>query len=423
MKMEYLIELLKANPMLVAGIGTVVTGSAVYLIRAIPQSILTSLIGMSVSTLHAVNSDNEDGIILDAFINKYRFGWDFRHYRVDTSENDSAIMPGLGGGYGLWKGTLFHFERSLNKNTMYQPVVNVTLTLYTRSSKRVEEAVREGERLSKKLGLVQEISVSTSGYWRNHSDRVIRPLSTIFVSDGVDEQIILDMEKFRNSEARYIKQGIPYKFAAILKGPPGTGKTSLVAAIAGYFNLKIRYVTGLYGIDELLTRTRPDELIVIDDVDTLLMQAAKKQQAASEDDEEDETDVGSIAGAPAVVKESKKVTVSIDTVIHTMLNTIDGFLTPHGLQVIMTTNFPERLDDRLMRPGRIDKIYHIGPLDADAADRMFFAFTDKNLSDFDRAWRAWFKPLVGSKMQELIMHDDPKTAFQNVKAYCEKAHV
>lgn len=41
------------------------------------------------------------------------------------------------------------------------------------------------------------------------------------------------------------------------------------------------------------------------------------------------------------------------------LNSIDGVRSQEGRIIIMTTNFKERLDPALLRPGRIDESYEI----------------------------------------------------------------
>lgn len=41
------------------------------------------------------------------------------------------------------------------------------------------------------------------------------------------------------------------------------------------------------------------------------------------------------------------------------LNALDGVRSQEGRIIVMTTNFKERLDPALLRPGRVDQMYEI----------------------------------------------------------------
>jgi SpoVK/Ycf46/Vps4 family AAA+-type ATPase len=67
------------------------------------------------------------------------------------------------------------------------------------------------------------------------------------------------------------------------------------------------------------------------------------------------------------------------------LNCLDGFNNPEGLIVIMTTNFPDKLDDALMRSGRIDMDIELSHLDKYQARNMFLSFFN-NEEHFEMLW-------------------------------------
>jgi SpoVK/Ycf46/Vps4 family AAA+-type ATPase len=68
-----------------------------------------------------------------------------------------------------------------------------------------------------------------------------------------------------------------------------------------------------------------------------------------------------------------------------ILNCLDGFNNPEGLIVIMTTNFPDKLDDALMRSGRIDLEVELTHLDKYQARNMFLSFFN-NEEQFKILW-------------------------------------
>ncbi|KAJ1635020.1 hypothetical protein T492DRAFT_969669 [Pavlovales sp. CCMP2436] len=53
-----------------------------------------------------------------------------------------------------------------------------------------------------------------------------------------------------------------------------------------------------------------------------------------------------------------------------LLNALDGVVDSPGRLLVMTTNYPEKLDPALIRPGRIDKIIYLGHVRSRQAAKM-----------------------------------------------------
>merc|ERR1712226_507642 len=63
-----------------------------------------------------------------------------------------------------------------------------------------------------------------------------------------------------------------------------------------------------------------------------------------------------------------------------LLNAIDGLGAQTGRLLFMTTNHPERLDEALIRDGRIDRRFHLGKANRRMAKRIFLSIcTDEPL--------------------------------------------
>jgi len=169
--------------------------------------------------------------------------------------------------------------------------------------------------------------------------------------------VISDIESYidPSTQAWYGARGIPYRRGYLFHGEPGTGKTSLAMAIAGRFGLDI-YVISLLdmsiGDSELigLFNTLPPKcLLLLEDIDTVGLQRESRRTQRpgpqwtkalakiSEGDEDEEEE------------NSQRSRVSLSG----LLNAIDGVAAPEGHILIMTTNKPERLDEALVRSGRI----------------------------------------------------------------------
>lgn len=159
----------------------------------------------------------------------------------------------------------------------------------------------------------------------------------------------------------YAERGIPHSLGVLLHGVPGGGKTSTIKAIARdtnrhIFNLSLRAFTtqkqllNLFYNENVTVQTADDGMVtlkiplnrrvyVIEDIDCLtdvVLDRRLVAAAASQDD----------AGAAASPGEG--ITLSF------LLNLLDGVLETPGRILVITSNYPEKLDRALVRPGRID---------------------------------------------------------------------
>ncbi|KAK2020558.1 mitochondrial chaperone BCS1 [Colletotrichum zoysiae] len=147
----------------------------------------------------------------------------------------------------------------------------------------------------------------------------------------------------------YLATGIPYRRGYLFDGPPGTGKTSLCMALATKFNLPV-YQLGLGSTEmndsrcaELFDSVPSKCLILFEDIDAVGLENRETSPAERRDG----------------------VTLS------GLLNLIDGIGAPEGRILIMTTNYAVNLDEALVRPGRIEKMYNFPMADKNCAKSLF----------------------------------------------------
>lgn len=149
--------------------------------------------------------------------------------------------------------------------------------------------------------------------------------------EGQGSELLADCSRFLGAEPWYAARGIPYRRGYLLHGPPGTGKTSLVAALAGELQLPIYVVS--------LSSAR----LTDDSFAEALAGAARRCVLLLEDAD------AAFAGRQAVAGAAGG-----GLTFSGLLNGIDGVAAQEGRLLFLTTNHVDRLDEALLRPGRVD---------------------------------------------------------------------
>lgn len=76
--------------------------------------------------------------------------------------------------------------------------------------------------------------------WRPFGQpRTPRPLESVVLDRNIAERLYSDVTEWRKSEGWYHARGIPYRRGYLLHGPPGSGKTSFIMALAGRLGYNI----------------------------------------------------------------------------------------------------------------------------------------------------------------------------------------
>ena len=110
-----------------------------------------------------------------------------------------------------------------------------------------------------------------------------------------------------------------------------------------------------------------------------------------------------------------------------MLNALDGVTSSDGRIVFMTTNYIERLDPALIRPGRVDFKQFVGYATDYQARQMFLRFfpesNEKLASEFVKRLMTINKNVSLAQIQGFFMlyKNDPQKAILNVEEFFKKS--
>lgn len=193
-------------------------------------------------------------------------------------------------------------------------------------------------------------------------------INNIILDENIKTNLIKDIKKFFSIETKkfYKKISKQYHRGYLFHGLPGTGKTSLIIALASYFNTKIYTlnINNLYDISSIqrsLGNIPSESIILLEDIDRYnIFDKENKEKKENKDNENNKTEKNDYVA------------------YNNMLQILDGLITPSGCIFIMTCNNISKIDDVFLRPGRTDYKLEFTYASKDQTRKFFIMFYEDN---------------------------------------------
>lgn len=237
------------------------------------------------------------------------------------------------------------------------------------------------------------------------TSRVKRPLDTIYLPAEKKKDIVDDLTRFLDpvTQERYVKLGLHRKRVYLLYGVPGSGKTSFIVALASHFDYDVGIVSFgpkfkdtdmIHLLKHLNTneKTSRKKFLILEDIDCIFKERKSNDEGRN---------MVSFSG---------------------LLNIFDGLGTPDNLICFITTNYKDRLDSALIRPGRVDYTMNFEYVAKEQIVDIFDVYMDLNTKnnelsmEFYNAVKTLRLRLTFSLLQQYLLKylDNPRGAIDNI---------
>jgi mitochondrial chaperone BCS1 len=324
--------------------------SVLYWIRDIPLKVIKFIFNRFICTITAYNTTVTYDSILQWLNGNNTFLYHTNYATVSDSDNfhstevtESVVGSGISiiiknNMFLITDRDIYVSNRGIDKANRTANAEILTIYAFIWNRYKLLKAIGELEVSNKRDNFIRLYSLRMwsreSGQWVFTASTPKRSIDSLFYRNDILQTTLNDANQFITSEQWYYDKNIPYHRGYLLVGPPGSGKSSFIHLLASELNRDIFMANDIFSFSgsasDMFCKIQHPAIIVIEDlgIDRFL-----KLNPSPLNDQ------------------------SIPMTLSGFLNALDGVeASRSGHIIIMTTNYIERLDAALLRPGRVDKI-------------------------------------------------------------------
>lgn len=246
------------------------------------------------------------------------------------------------------------------------------------------------------------------------------------------EYILNILQKFKDDTLYPSHLALDNKLGIILHGPPGTGKTGFISCLANYLDRNVLIVNmntikTCSELDSIFFKDTAEDnnyIYVFEEFDSMKCVLRRDIEEYTKANNTTTTNDNSYLMMLMSEKSKSEDIMNIhkeqqnklnDTLtLGYLLQTLDGIQSCNGRVIIATTNYPERIDSALLRPGRFGLSIHLKNCSKQILTEIIGMIYQTNITLDDVKDIPDYKWSPVQVMQQGIMEPDYKSLIQKL---------